>query len=72
MTDGTPPPGDLIDLYQRTVELLDKILDSHRSLNGRVTANSKAILEIIQLLNEKGMIDRDEVDKIIQALKTAE
>ncbi|NBC32729.1 MAG: hypothetical protein GVY13_08645 [Alphaproteobacteria bacterium] len=72
MTNGTPQPGDLVDLYQRTVDLLDKILASHRATNARMTANSKAILDLIQMLNEKGLLDRDEADKVIRELKTVE
>lgn len=72
MTNGTPEPGDLVDLYQRTVDLLDKILASQRSVNARMMANSKAILDLIQILNEKGALDRQEADRVIQGLKTAE
>lgn len=72
MTNGTPQPGDLVDLYQRTVDLLDKILASHRTANARMMANSKAILDLIRMLNEKGLLDREEADKVIQELKTIE
>ena len=72
MTNGTPEPGDLVDLYQRTVELLDKILASHRSVNARMMANSKAILDLTQILSQKGVLDRNDADKVIQDLKTAE
>lgn len=72
MTSNTSPPGDLIDLYQRTVQLLDQMLASHRSTNARVTANSKAILDIVQLLNEKGVISRAEANDIILSLKTTD
>ena len=72
MTNGTPEPGDLVDLYQRTVELLDKILASHRSVNARMMANSKAILDLTQVLGAKGILDREDADKVIQALKTVE
>lgn len=72
MTNSTPEPGDLVDLYQRTVDLLDKILASHRSANARMMANSKAILDLIQMLNQKGMLDRGEADRVIKELKTVE
>ena len=72
MTDSTAKPGDLIDLYERTVELLDNILASNRAVNARMMANSKAILDIVQLLNQKGLIDRGDADQVIESLRSAE
>ena len=72
MTNSTPEPGDLVDLYQRTVELLDKILASHRSVNARMMANSKAIIDLTQILNAKGVLDSSDADRVIRDLKTVD